>query len=108
VLYLAEDAYQGDAQFTVAVDGRQLGPAQAVTASNAAGGSQAFSFKDLFSAGTHDVAVSFTNDLYNGTPGTDRNLYIKGADYGGTALPGAAAAMYGNGTHHISMLVPQN
>ena len=105
VLHLAEDAYQGDAQFTVAVDGRQLGPAQAVTASNATGSAQAFSFKDLFSAGTHDIAVSFINDLYRGTSATDRNLYIKGADYGGTAIPGSAVAMYSNGTQHISMLV---
>ena len=105
VLHLAEDAYQGDAQFTVAVDGRQLTPAQAVTALYKAGASQAFSFKDLFTAGTHDVAVSFVNDLYRGTPATDRNLYVKSADYGGVALVGAAASMYSNGTQHFSMLV---
>ncbi len=105
VLHLAEDAYQGDAQFTVAVDGHQLVPAQAVTALNGAGASQAFSFINLFSAGTHDVAVSFVNDLYRGTPETDRNLYIKSAEDGGVALVGAAAAMYSNGTQHFSMLV---
>jgi hypothetical protein len=105
VLHLTEDAYQGDAQFTVAVDGRQLAPAQAVTTLNKTGAAQAFSFKDLFSAGTHDVAVSFTNDLYRGTPATDRNLYVKGAEYGGVALVGAAASMYSSGTQHFSMLV---
>ena len=105
VLHLAEDAYEGDARFTVAVDGRQLGPAQAVTASNASGGSQAFSFKDLLSAGMHDIAVSFINDLYRGTSATDRNLYVKGADYAGAAIPGAATALYSNGTQHLSMLV---
>ena len=41
---LSEDAYQGDAQFTVTMDGVPLGAAQTVTASHGAGGKQAFTF----------------------------------------------------------------
>ncbi len=42
VLQLSEDAWQGDARFTVAVDGKTLGPAQSVTALHAGGGAQNF------------------------------------------------------------------
>ena len=105
VLHLAEDAYQGNAQFTVAVDGHQLGLAQAVTALNSASGSQAFNFSNLLGAGTHDLAVTFTNDLYGGVAGTDRNLYVKDASYGGTAISGADTAMYSNGTQHYAFAV---
>jgi hypothetical protein len=44
VLALSEDAYQGDAQFIVKMDGTQLGTAQSVTALNSAGKTQDFTF----------------------------------------------------------------
>ena len=74
VLNLSEDAYKGDAQFTVSVDGAQLGGTQTVTASHGAGQSQAFTFKGNFGSGKHTVAVSFLNDAWGGTAATDRNL----------------------------------
>jgi len=65
---MAEDAFQGDAQFTLAINGTQIGGAQAVTANNAKGATQAFSFADTLAA-TQDIAVSFTNDTYNAAYG---------------------------------------
>ena len=106
-LHLAEDAYQGDAQFTVAIDGKQMGAAQSVTASNAKGATQAFNFAVLGS-GTHDVAVSFLNDAYGGSSALDRNLHVAGADLNGSALSAApwTAALLTTSTTHFSLVVP--
>ena len=105
-LYMAGDAYQGNAQFTLAINGTQIGGAQSVTAINANGASQAFSFADTLSA-TQDIAVSFTNDLYNSTSSTpgDRNLYVVGAEFNGVALSPTVwtAKMFSNGTSHFSL-----
>lgn len=83
VLHLSEDAFQGDAQFTVAVDGVKLGAAQSVTASHALGQTQDFTFHDDFGTGAHNVAVTFLNDAYGGSTQTDRNLYVNGAEFNG-------------------------
>ncbi len=105
VLQLSEDAYQGDAQFTVAVDGKQLGGAQSVTASHAAGAVQNFAFAQAMAAGTHDVAVSFLNDAWGGTAATDRNLYVQAIDANGAAMPGTAASLLTTSTQHFSLVV---
>ena len=95
VVGMSEDAYQGDAQFTVSVDGAQVGGTQTATASHAAGKSQAFTLLGNWAAGAHTVAVSFLNDLYGGGGTADRNLYVDGVTAGGTTVPGAP--LYGNG-----------
>ena len=96
VLTLSEDAFQGDAQFTVSVDGVQIGGVQSVTASHGAGGSQAFGFAAAMTLGQHQVSVSFLNDLWD--PGLgDRNLYVDAIMVNGAAVPGAAATMYSSG-----------
>ena len=75
VLSMSEDAYQGDAQFTVSVDGKQLGGTFTATASHAAGASQSFTFNGSFGTGAHTVSVDFLNDAYGGSSATDRNLF---------------------------------
>jgi hypothetical protein len=105
-LNLSEDAYAGDAQFTVAVDGVQLGGAQSVTALHASGNTQAFGFTLALSAGTHDVAVSFLNDAYGGNASADRNLYVNSASYGGANISGASSALLSTGTNHFSIVAP--
>jgi hypothetical protein len=72
VLSMSEDAYQGDAKFTVTVDGRQLGGTYTATAPHATGGSQNFTFMGDWASGTHTVAVNFLNDAWGGTAATDR------------------------------------
>jgi hypothetical protein len=106
VLQLSEDAYQGHAQFTVAVDGKTLGLAQSVSASHAKGAVQNFAFAQAMTAGTHDVAVSFLNDAYGGTAATDRNLYVQAIDANGAAMPGTAASLLTTSTQHLSITVP--
>ena len=82
VLHLSEDAWQGDAEFTVRVDGVQVGGVRKATASHAAGQVQDVTLTGL-SAGAHVVEVTFTNDAWGGYAGADRNLYVEGVTYGG-------------------------
>ena len=106
VLGLTEDAWQGDAQFTAAVDGKSLGAAQPVTALHSLGQSQAFTFSGQFGAGTHDLAISFINDAYGGTATTDRNLYVNSVAVNNVTVPGASATMLSDGTTHFQFVVP--
>ena len=50
VVTVNEDAYQGDAQFTVSVDGTQVGGTQTTTAVRGSGQTQAFTFKGGWAA----------------------------------------------------------
>ncbi len=104
VLRLSEDAYQGDAQFTVTLDGKSLGPAQTVTALHGAGASQAFTFTGQFGPGVHDLAVTFTNDKWN--PGVgDRNLYVDGATLNGAASASPASIALYEGLKPAHMMI---
>ena len=98
VVDVSEDAYGGDAQFTVSVDGTALAGVFTAKASHAAGQTEAFTVAPTLSAGSHQVAVSFTNDLYGGSTSIDRNLYVDAASYNGTAIAGASASLLSNGT----------
>src|SRR5690242_18069901 len=82
-LAISEDAYQGDAQYNVFVDGQQIGGTQTAHASHAAGQSDQVTVQGSWGGGSHDVTVQFLNDLWNGTPSTDRNLYVDGASFDG-------------------------
>ena len=102
-LAMSEDAFQGDAQFTVAVDGKQAGGTQPVTASHGKGESQAFDVLGAFRSGSHSVSITFLNDLYS--PGVgDRNLFLGGATIGGAAVPGAHLSFWSAGTQSFSFV----
>ena len=104
---LSEDAYKGDAQYSISLDGAQAGIG-AVTASHADGQSQALNVLGTLTAGTHDLAVSFLNDAYDGTAATDRNLYVKGVEVNGSVLPASATTLYSSGTVHFAIVVPHS
>lgn len=93
-LSVSEDAWQGNAQFTVNVDGQQIGGVQTATASHAAGQSQVFDIKGTFAAGQHTVTVDFLNDAWGGTAATGRNLYVTAATIDGTTVPAGTLAEY--------------
>ena len=108
-LHLAEDAYQGDAQFIVTVDGQQIDQPTPVSALHAAGASQAFDFEAYLAPdSSHDVGVTFLNDAWGGSPALDRNLFVMGADLNGTSLNPSSwtTALYSNGTQHFSLNIP--
>ena len=77
LLRMSEVAWQGDAQFTVSLDGTQLGGVYTATASHAAGLAGSFAFGGDFASGAHTVSIRFLNDAYGGTPQTDRDLYVE-------------------------------
>jgi Ca2+-binding RTX toxin-like protein len=91
VLHLSEDAYNGDAQFTVAVDGLQLGAPASVSVLHSTGGFQDFSYSGDFGAAPHSVTISFINDAWGGSAATDRNLYVGGIEFDGQHYAGTTA-----------------
>ena len=105
-LKLAEDAWNGDAQYGVTVDGKSLVSAASVTALHGQGQSQTVDLSALLAPGTHDLAVSFLNDAYGGSSSTDRNLYVTGIGVNGAPLAGATASFYNAGTQHFQIVVP--
>ena len=102
-LSMAEDAYLGNAEFTVSVDGVQIGGVQTVTAAKAAGASQTFDVDGNFGAGAHTVAVDFLNDAYGGNASLDRNLYVLGASYDSVTQPKTSLSLYGNGAQTLTV-----
>ncbi|MFT8247218.1 family 16 glycosylhydrolase, partial [Roseomonas sp. BN140053] len=90
LLKLSEDAFKGHAQFTVKIDGVQVGGTLTASASHGAGQVDVLRIHGDWAAGQHSVEVSFVNDLWFGTPDTDRNLYVEGAIYNRVEVPGSA------------------
>ena len=104
VLTLAEDAFKGDARANIAIDGKTLNAKPiTVTALKSAGQSETFTFKGTFGSGAHDLAVSFLNDAYGGTPATDRNLYVNGVSYDGISSRPGSATLYSAGTTRFTI-----
>jgi Ca-dependent carbohydrate-binding module xylan-binding len=106
VLEVSEDAWKGNAEFTVSVDGKQIGGTQTAVALHAAGQSQAFDVEGTFGAGKHTVTVDFLNDAWGGTASTDRNLYVTGATIDGIPVAGASLALYSNGPKSFTFQEP--
>lgn len=98
VLHLSENAWRGDAQFVVMVDGQQVGGTQTTTAHRLAGQGQDFTISGEFGSTSHTVGVSFLNDAWGGSADADRNLFLDGAHFNGVAIPDAQAAFWSNGT----------
>ncbi len=105
-LKVSEDAYQGNAQFTVSVDGKQIGGVQTALASHAAGQTQLFDVKGTFAAGKHTATVNYLNNLSAGTPSTDRNLYVTGATIDNSVVSGATLSEVVNGPQSFSFMAP--
>ena len=97
-LQVSEDAWQGDAQYTVSIDGTQVGGTQTATASHAAGQMQLVDVLGTFSTGLHTATVTFLNDAYGGTPATDRNLYVNSATIDGATVPSSSLALLNAGS----------
>jgi endoglucanase len=90
-LHLSEDAWNGDAQFTVDIDGQNIiGPTN-VAVTHSSGNVQDFTLYIGVGPGTHTLSVNFTNDAWGGTPDTDRNLYVNSVDINGVHFQGNTA-----------------
>ena len=92
VLNVAEFAYQGDAQFTVSIDGSQVGGTYTATASQAAKQSQAITISTSLSPGPHQVGISFVNGDTGSSATTERRLYLDSATLNGNTISGSTAS----------------
>jgi beta-glucanase (GH16 family) len=81
------DQFQGDPQFTLSVDGQQIGGVQSVTGVHSSGQFQDITFHGNFANAQHAV-VNFTNDAWGGSASQDRNLYVAAVTLDGHSLPG--------------------
>jgi hypothetical protein len=107
-LKVNEDAWGGDAQFTVSVDGQQIGATLTALASHAADITQDFLVQGNFGPGSHTATINFINDAYGGTLSTDRNLYVAGATIDGQAISGSTLNLYSNGPQSFGFQGPTN
>ncbi len=95
MLQVSEDAYQGDAQFTVSVDGVQRRGIFTARADHGSKQSQGFPIRGNFGTGKHTLTVNFLNDFSDGSG--DRNLYVTGATLNGVTVHGAALTLLASG-----------
>ena len=102
-LLVSEDAWQGDAQFTVRVDGVQVGGIQTAGISHASALHQVYKVQGAFGPGPHQVSLDFLNDAWGGSPALDRNLYLDGASYAGSATSAASLALTRGGVQTVTV-----
>lgn len=103
VLKVSQDAYQGNAQFTVSLDGQQVGDVLTASSLHGNGTSDTVNVLANLSPGSHTVSVNFLNDAYGGTSDTDRNLYVDAATYDGAAVDGVAQTLFSSGPATFSV-----
>lgn len=109
-LNMSEDPYQGDAQFTVAVDGQQVGGTFTTTAIQSQGQQQAFNLSGDWGSGAHTVTVDYLSDKIGGEnaqgyayDNEDQNLYAMGLSYDGVQGSGAPWELANDGPQNFSV-----
>jgi hypothetical protein len=102
VLKISQDVFQGSAQYTVSVDGKQIGGVLTASALHASDQHDTVTVHGTFAVGTHTLTVNFLEDAFGGTATTDRNLYVDSVTINGTGVPGGSAALLSAGPHSFS------
>jgi hypothetical protein len=94
----SEDYYNGDALFSVVIDSLTVSVSTACTARNNPAGVQPTTLQTSTFTGNyggtgtaHVITVTFLNDLYSGTPQTDRNLYVNAVTFDGQMPTGVCS-----------------
>ena len=102
VLRISEDAWNGDALYTVKVDGVQVGGTFAAHAQHGVAPAEQVTLAGSWGAGPHQVTVTFLNDAWGGTAQTDRNLYVEGISLDGAVAVSGSAAMLSGGVANFN------
>ncbi len=109
-LNMAEDPYAGDAQFNVAVDGKQVGGTFTTTAVQWEGQEQAFNLQGDWGSGAHTVSVTYLSNTAgafdaqgNAYDNVDQNLYVHSISYDGVQASGAPWELYSDGTQDFNV-----
>jgi hypothetical protein len=95
---LSEDAYAGNAEFVLYVDGKAMTAPTVVSALQDANKTQGFTFTGNWGAGTHKIGIAFVNDAYGGSASEDRNLYVDGVAVNNTTVFSGTNELHTNGT----------
>nr|WP_256476476.1 carbohydrate-binding domain-containing protein [Siccirubricoccus soli] len=103
VLKVSQDRYQGDAQYTISVDGVQQGGTLTAQARAGSGETDLVTVKGDWSDGPHSVSVNFLNDAYGGSPDADRNLHVEGISYDGAEVSDGTATLLSNGAREFAL-----
>lgn len=98
VLHMSGDAWHGDAQCCISIDGRQLGEVQTIAASHSLGQSQGMMFLTELGAGPHTASVQLVHAASAEQSGGDRHLYIDAIEFNGARVAAPAAVLHGNGS----------
>jgi hypothetical protein len=102
-LQLSEDAWEGNADFVLYIDGKAVTTPQVVSALHDAHATQSFSFTGDLGAGKHTVGVAFVNDAYGGKASADRNLYISGVSINGSSVFSGVKEQTSDGTSSFAL-----
>lgn len=104
VLQIAQDAFRGSAEYTVKVNGIQLGGTLTASALNKDGLFDTITLHGDFGANP-TLEIRFLNDLWGGNPALDRNLYLKDVLLNGADLD--VSATFGmNGAKSFALARP--
>ena len=82
-LRVSERYWNGDARYTLSIDGLQVGGVYTAHASYITGQSEVVDIDTRLSAGQHTITVNYLNDAFGGTEDTDRDLFIDGTTVNG-------------------------
>jgi endoglucanase len=97
VLNMSEDHADGDAEFTVSVNGQLVGGDYQANALHASGDAGVVSLTGEWGSGVNDVEVSFINHAYG------RNLYVNSIAENGVTYAGTSASFPQNGSHTLAV-----
>ena len=104
VLKVSQDFWKEAAQYTITVNGQQIGGTLTAAAIKAYGQDDIITIKGSW-GDTVNLAVRYLNDAWGGAATLDRNLHIDGVSLNGVDL-GIAYTQGGNGTKSFALAKP--